>query len=111
MNLLPLTPSKEALKASVAQSIAQDVSSTQFILIQRHNELMRALWQNPALTQQEVCDGLGTAAGLLFMLGGKTVDFLTDIDPSCLAQLVMPSNAFTVAQDGTVTISTEPYAA
>lgn len=107
--LLNITPTKAVLKAAAAQEIANALNSTQFYLIQRHNALMRQLWNDPKLTPQEICDGLGTQAGQLFVLGGKTVAFLTDIDPSTINLLEMPTKKFTVAPNGTVTILDEDY--
>lgn len=107
--LLNITPSLEAKKARAATEIANVLNSTQFFLIQRHNELMYMLWHSPDLTPQEVCDGLGTQAGALFVLGGQTVNFLLAIDSSCFSALEFPTNNFTVQEDGTVIVSQDPY--
>jgi len=71
-----------------------------------------AFWNNKdGLTPQQVADKYGTRAGALFAFNTALVTFLLTQAAARSVNVIVkpPTNAFTVNQDGTVTISNDPY--
>ena len=78
-------------------------------MVATHNSLMELFWNHPqGLTPQQVSDSLGTAAASLFILGGQLQQLCNAVKPESCPKL--PSHAFTINPDGTVTVLNEPYA-
>lgn len=76
------------------------------------------LWHGEAqglhnLTPQQVCDALGEDAAKIFSFHGALTDFVAQqaIADGVSVDLKLPPNAFAVNQDGTVTVSDQPYVA
>ena len=69
------------------------------------------VWNNPKITPQQACDALGTDAAKTFELHGKLTELLIAIaqEGGVQATVKLPTNAFTVNADGTVTVSDKPY--
>ena len=61
------------------------------------------VWNNPNATPQQIFDGFGTNAYKLFDIAGKTFSFIASIDSTFLPPT--PPKAFTINQDGTVTVT------
>ena len=69
------------------------------------------MWNNPTLTPQEVSDAVGVDAAVLISAHGDLTEAIikaatsSGIEPN----IKLPTNAFVINQDGTVTISEDPY--
>lgn len=73
------------------------------------------MWANPdGLTAQEVCDAVGTDAATLIIahgaLTGAVVQAATAGGANPMEFITLPTYAFTVNPDGTVTVLSTPYA-
>lgn len=112
-----LSPSQDtSLEAKQTRAAARIKSLTS----QNYQQLLRAqksgidlVWRNSeGLTPQQVCDALGTSAGKIFAIHGTITDALVAAQTAdgVAVNVALPTNAFTVNQDGTVTVSSEPYA-
>lgn len=62
-----------------------------------------SIWdaENP----QDVLDAVGNSGGELFALAGATAGFLESLKPGCTAETVAKIKAFSIADDGRVTIT------
>jgi len=70
------------------------------------------VWHNSeGLTPQQVCDALGTKAGKIFAIHAALTDALIAAQTAdgVPVDVALPTNAFTVNPNGTVTILTTPY--
>lgn len=67
-----------------------------------HESGFNLVWDNPNHTAKEIIDAMGTDAVALFRVSGGIQDLCAMIDPN-YAPLV-PPKAFTINEDGTVTI-------
>lgn len=106
------TEPKELTKLAVANRIRGMSANTFEQLAHTQKRGIDLVWHNPrGLTPQEVCDGLGTDAGSVFRLHSEltktlvTVATLDGVDYTP----ALPTNAYQVNDDGTVTILDEPY--
>lgn len=108
-SILDYSPSNSGAKA--AEEISANARALREHLINSYNGLMGMFWGHPTASPQEICDALGERAGSLFAYGAALAAFIEQIDPVAAATLRAPANAFTVAADGRVTISSEPYQA
>lgn len=78
----------------------------------RQHDGMDEFWRNPqGLTPQEVADAFGTDCGKLFAFNSALVEFLTTQGQigGATPEIRLPSHQFAVNQDGTVSISSQPY--
>jgi hypothetical protein len=76
------------------------------------------LWHGEAqglhgLTPQQVCDALGEDAAKVFAFHGALTDFIVQqsVADGVSVDLALPPFAFVMNQDGTVTVSSDPYVA
>lgn len=107
----------ETKRKDLAKSIAgirvREIARRSFSdLCKIQREGMNFLWDHPAgITPQEVCDSLGEEAGDAFALHGALTQGILDIAAAGggTPDIIVPPNAFTINEDGTVTIG-EPTA-
>lgn len=71
-------------------------------LNQTFTKIFQQIWVNPNFTPQQIMDAFGSDAASLFQLSGQVQDLLNTIVPN--VNQLTPPNAFTINQDGTVTI-------
>lgn len=100
---------KQTIAARQLKNMAQQQYSN---LCRMQKQGMKYLWENPdGLTPQEVCDSVGTDASLYMLAHGALTSCIisaaqtSGIDPD----ITLPTNAFTINANGTVTISDDPY--
>jgi hypothetical protein len=99
---------KEQIQKEVSANLVREIQGTYENLVRKYNDIMDRFWKHPKLTPQEVADSLGTDAVSLFNYGGALCTLIMSINPE-EKRLMEPKNAFTINQDGTVSISNEPY--
>ncbi|TXH18394.1 MAG: hypothetical protein E6R03_02240 [Hyphomicrobiaceae bacterium] len=70
------------------------------------------LWKSSALTPEEAVAALGADAKKIFQLHGILTQALMDMAAvdGTRPQIALPTNAFTLNDDGTVTVLDTPYA-
>lgn len=74
----------------------------------QHSSLFRAIWNNANYTPKEIIDGFGVDGAALFQLSSNLQQILASVDPEYIP--LRPTNAFTINEDGTVTIDMDtPY--
>lgn len=99
---------KEDIKKHAKINLARETKDVYESLVRKYNDIMNRFWENHELTPQEVSDALGTDAYSLFLYGNAMSTLIMTVNPS-ETRLKVPKNAFTINQDGTVTISDQPY--
>jgi hypothetical protein len=111
INQTPPTPTKEIkLKRSVSRIKELSVNSYKTISeIQKQG--ISLLWEHPELTPQEIIDELGENAVKVFQYHGALTEYLVTLATleGINPDIKLPPNAFTVNQDGTITVSEDPY--
>ncbi len=73
---------------------------------------MNFLWDNPdGLTPQQVCDSVGSDASLYILAHGALTSCIVSAATASniTPDIILPDNAFTLKNDGTVTILNTPY--
>lgn len=104
----PQPPSIAELQSSAAADIIGRSRGCFEVMTSTHNALMDLFWTHPqGLTPQQVSDSLGTGAASLFIFGGQLQQLCNAIKAGSCPKL--PSNAFAINPDGTVTILEAPY--
>jgi hypothetical protein len=110
-----LTNPTETIEAKQAATRARILSIVRAIWMDlqiRQNDGMDEFWQNSqGLTPQQVADAFGPDCAKLFAFNSELVKFLQKQGEigSATPTIRQPLNQFTVNQDGTVTISSDPY--
>lgn len=107
----PTQPSKERLVAISVSKIENISKETFRSLIRAQREGINAVWHNPRLTPQEIIDGLGDKAIKVFQFHGGLTDYIKTIAAAdgVEVDLKYPTNAFTIDQDGKITVTSDPY--
>lgn len=69
------------------------------------------IWHHPRLTPQQAVDALGTDAAPVFQAHGALTQVIAAVAALDGAEpdIVLPTHAFAVNPDGTVTVGEEPY--
>jgi hypothetical protein len=90
-----------------------DMAYQQYVQLCRMQKTgMNFLWNNPnGLTPQQVCDSAGVAGGFLMAAHGALTNCIITAATSAGVKpdIFIPTNAFVVNEDGTVTILDKPY--
>jgi|GEM_PF-5879597 len=113
---MSLLTSSTTLATKQAESKATLVAISRSVwneLQRKQQDGMDVFWSNPkGLTPQEMAAACGTDCARMFAFNSALVDFLIAVGTleGVTPNLKPPTNAFTVNQDGTVTISNDPYA-
>ena len=96
---LTLEQKKQRQKAKI-----QGLINSHFQTIQQgFSQVFASVWANPELTPQEVMDAFGSDAVALFQFANAFQNVMNTLQPGVLIQA--PPKAFTINQDGTVTIT------
>ena len=106
------TETLEAKQAATKERILRIVRAVWTDLQIRQNDGMDEFWNNSqGLTPQEVADAFGPDCAKLFAFNSALVQFLEQQGQigGASANIRQPLKQFTVNQDGTVTISNDPY--
>lgn len=101
----PSEPSVEQKQASVAFRVKSESLDLFQSVKQRHQKLMRIVWQNPrGLTPQQVMDAFGTEAAELFSLSDALLNLIKTAKPDDPYGDTQIPYEFTIHDDGTVTV-------
>ncbi len=97
-------------KERAAKNIIGSVQTTHNALLNTQKNVFRAVWNNQqGLTPQQVLDALGSKASELFLVGGKTVDFLLSLEADVIKpDEFLPYKEVTINANGTVTVTNTP---
>lgn len=112
LNPEPVEPTLEEKQAQVADRIKRMAATGFRQLSQIQAQGIQTVWNNPrGLTPQQVCDALGTDAGLIFQMHGQLTDAAVAMATADGLEYTpaLPTNAFTVNEDGTVTVLETEY--
>lgn len=93
----PLERVSKNLKTTAYNSFKQ--------MITTYEDGLRKFWKNPRFTPQEISDELGNTAGELFRLHGLLYQTIKTANPETVITEVSSLGAFTINEDGTVTIT------
>ena len=112
LNNVQLEPTKEDKQAMVAKRIREYAGQTYQQLLNTQQQGIDMVWDNQMeLTPQEVCDSLGVDAVGIFQLHReltKAVVSIATVD-GIVADVALPTNAFTANADGTIAVLDKPY--
>ena len=114
MNLLTDTPpnqTQEQIVEAIVNSINHISSRTYKDLINIQRTGINIIWNNSKATAQEIIDGLGENALPAFQFHGALTDLLVTISESANIDYTpaLPTNAFTVDNQGNITVTDDPY--
>ncbi len=99
----PLVPTTEVIQAQLVLQLQAQMNLSFQRLSRDFTNMFSQVWaNNDGLTPQQVMDAFGANASQLFLLAGATETYLNTIVPGTITQ--SPPYAFTINQDGTVTI-------
>lgn len=93
----PLERVSKNLKSQAFNSFKQ--------MILTYEDGLRRFWKNPRFTPQEISDELGNTAGELFRLHGLLYQTIKTANPDAVLTEVSSLGAFTINEDGTVTVT------
>lgn len=111
--LIPTTPPPEKTAAEkIADSIVETLNGEIKHRVEVHKQLVDVLWHDERATPDAILAALGTKAKLLFQVSAANKAHLTtlaalvgkSIDDFLPAEYQTPPLAFTIHNDGTVTI-------
>ncbi len=105
------TPTKEQELKQVSDRIKFLTSQTFKNLVDVQKNGINLVWNQRNLTPQEILDYLGEDAMKVFQFHGALTDLIVSIATSegVSVDLKTPTNAFTVGQDGKITVTDQPY--
>ena len=114
-NKLPAQPA-EPTSQEVAERVAERIVNmsretfNQLVRVQRQG--ITALWEQSKATPQEIIDALGENAVKVFSYHAKITDLVKELatDEGIDVDVKLPTNAFTIDLDGTITVENTPYA-
>lgn len=109
-NILAIPLEKRLQKASFQLKAMAAGQYKQICGMQK--EGIKFMWNNPdGLTPQQVADIAGTSGGKLMAFHGGLTTFLVNAATieGVQPDIALPTNNFTVNQDGTVTVLDTPY--
>lgn len=80
-------------------------------LVEMQKSGIRALWHAAPATPQDICDSLGNQAAKVFAAHGALTSLIVRIAQldGTTPDILLPTHAFTIHGDGTVTILDSPY--
>lgn len=100
--LEPITLSKpERIKIHLVEVSKRSAESLDFF-IRTFEESLRAFWEHPEFTPQEIFDFYGTEAYKLFQQSDDTIAFIQKFKPDYVPAVNI--TAFTINKDGSVTV-------
>jgi len=104
-------PTLAEKQSEISRQIANMSQRHYSQLCSMQKEGIDAMWYNPYLTPQEISDAVGTDGGVLIAAhGALTVAIMTAASAAGIQpDIKLPTHAFTVNPDSTVTISNDPY--
>lgn len=109
--LSSLLPSKEVNLNNTLNTIktTSALSYRQLCEIQKRG--IDLVWNNSDLTPQEILDGLGSDASKIFQYHGALTDYIVSLASieNIQPDIKLPTNAFELNPDGTVTVLDTPY--
>jgi hypothetical protein len=117
MSILSISNEPEVLtiekkQERVSKRILNMTAQTYNQLVQTQKQGINMVWKNQqGLTPQQVCDSLGENASKVFDFHGilteviATIATIDGVEPD----ISLPTNAFTRNEDGTITVSDQPY--
>jgi len=105
--IIPSTPPTRPVLAlsDVVLKIKQQNTELYASMKMRHALIFNMIWPNPNYTPQQIMEGFGTDAAMLFSMSGMIQDMLHAVDPSYEALSVPEGYTVTINQDGTVNIT------
>lgn len=87
----------------IANTNINQIGTNDYNLLTAHAlQTFNIIWSSPEYTPQGIMDSRGTGAGQMFVIFGKLQELLVAIDPSYVP--LSAPYAYTINQDGTVTI-------
>jgi hypothetical protein len=107
----PPTPTKEIKLKQVTGRIRQLSASSYKQISDIQKQGISLLWEHPELTPQEIIDALGENALKVFQYHGALTEYLVTLATleGIQPDIKLPPNAFVVNQDGTITVTEDPY--
>lgn len=114
MSILTQTPQiptdAEKLQA-VVRNIKTISTRTYGDLVRVQKMGIESVWNNREFTPQEIIDALGEDAIKVFNMHGRLTDYLVDISAIDNVPYTpdLPTNAFTINADGSITVTDQPY--
>lgn len=99
----PVTPPPPSPEQIAAQ-VRMQAKMTYDLLMNAFSRGASQFWQNPDATPAQIAAALGTDAAEAFALHGKLGAMLATISPEAVAKVHQMVGAFTVNEDGTVTV-------
>lgn len=111
-NAQPVELTEEQKAQQVAQRVTQLAQQTYTNLLAAQKQGIQVFWNNPrGVSPQAIANALGTKAGKVFQLHGALTEAIVQIAAidGVTPDISLPTNAFTINEDGTVTISDQPY--
>ena len=111
IDLSAFNDSVVARQVDYTRSIQSLCDSSYFYLCNTQKQGINMVWNNPSLTPQQVCDGLGNQAAKVFQFHSILTDTIVQIADTAGVQpdILTPTFNFTVNSDGTVTVLSTPY--
>lgn len=108
----PAEPTSEEVAQRVAEQILNMSRETYNHLVRVQRQGVKAVWEHPKTTPQEVVDALGENAAKVFSYHAKITDLVKELatNEGIDVDVLLPVNSFIVNQDGTVTLEDTPYA-
>ena len=107
MSILITPPENLTPAQATAKHVLTMAKNNYEFLLRAQKNGTDAIWSNAAgLTPQQACDALGTGAARMFQLHGLLTDFILSIQQleGLTSNVTLPTNAFTLNPDGTVTV-------
>lgn len=108
--LSPPQPSREEKLQTICKRICSLSYDGYRELLNVQKDGIRALWNHPEFTPQEIVDALGDKAVKIFNYHGKITTMICEIAAveDITPDILLPPNAFTV-EGNVITITEEPY--
>ena len=105
MNIFtPITQSQDAYVSQAVNTFICHNNASLANLIINAEYSFNLFWNNPSATPQQICDKLGTSAASAFDTSNKVFTLIISLQPSYTPPTA--PLAFTINDDGTVTIGT-----
>jgi hypothetical protein len=107
----PVLPTKEEKLQQTVNYIKGMSKQTFKYLLEVQKNGVRAVWNQPNLTPQEVIDELGSDALKIFQFHGGLTDYIESVAAveGIDIKLSYPTNTFTIDQQGKITVTDKPY--
>jgi hypothetical protein len=105
----PLTT--EQVKQRTKLLVAKQAKETYTAMVAAQKAGVKLFWQHPVLTPQQCSDALGTDAAKVFGFHGALTECIVAIATAdgIAPDIALPPKAFTINQDGTITVRDAPY--